>query len=205
MPCYLRCLVSSRHRSAQEGRAVSEMVPTAMRRSVFRELILAGSGHLPSTRRQIHDGLHFRGRWSHHSGGRGLTSWGCAPPVCRCCGCTRCAPSRSPGPVGSRCCPFRYRFLAEFEPLRQDTGGIRSILYNGAQWARARPGAGCGWPSASSRPHSPASGVTGGRQGLHRAPARTKPREGLRPGLAEPYSHARLARGRREERPGKAP
>ena len=37
--------------------------------------------------------------------------------------------------------PVCYRSLAEFETLRQITGGIRSILHNGAQGTRAWPGA----------------------------------------------------------------
>jgi Protein of unknown function (DUF3533) len=38
--------------------------------------------------------------------------------------------------------PSFYRFLAEFEPLRQITGGLRSILYYDAQADAGLTGAG---------------------------------------------------------------
>ncbi len=73
--------------------------------------------------------------------------------------------------------PGFYHFLAEFEPLRQITGGIRSILYYDAQgdagltrgWAMMAAGLVAAAPSGF--------GVTGwyDRKGLHRLPAGTQP------------------------------
>lgn len=73
--------------------------------------------------------------------------------------------------------PGFYRFLAEFEPLRQITGGIRSILYYDAQ---ADAGLARGWVMMAAGLVVAALfgfGVTGwyDRKGLHRVPAETKP------------------------------
>lgn len=75
--------------------------------------------------------------------------------------------------------PGFYRFLAEFEPLRQITGGIRSILYYDAQ---ADAGLARGWVMMAAGLVVAALfgfGVTGwyDRKGLHRIPAETKPDE----------------------------
>ncbi|MCD9879996.1 DUF3533 domain-containing protein [Streptomyces guryensis] len=73
--------------------------------------------------------------------------------------------------------PGFYRFLAEFEPLRQITGGIRSILYYGAQ---GDAGLTRGWIMMAAG--LVAAGLFGfgvlgwyDRRGLHRVPAETKP------------------------------
>ncbi|MER7841126.1 DUF3533 domain-containing protein [Streptomyces sp. NPDC096040] len=68
-------------------------------------------------------------------------------------------------------------FLAEFEPLRQITGGVRSILYYDAQ---ADAGLTRGWVMMAAGLLAAALfgfGVTGwyDRRGLHRIPAATKP------------------------------
>jgi YhgE/Pip-like protein len=73
--------------------------------------------------------------------------------------------------------PGFYRFLAEFEPLRQITGGVRSILYYDAQ---ADAGLTRGWVMMAAGLVVAALfgfGVTGwyDRKGLHRIPAETKP------------------------------
>ncbi|WP_328770745.1 SNG1 family protein [Streptomyces sp. NBC_00286] len=73
--------------------------------------------------------------------------------------------------------PGFYRFLAEFEPLRQITGGIRSILYYDAQ---ADAGLTRGWVMMAVGLVAAALfgfGVTSwyDRKGLHRIPAETKP------------------------------
>ncbi|MBA4862338.1 DUF3533 domain-containing protein [Streptomyces sp. PSKA54] len=73
--------------------------------------------------------------------------------------------------------PGFYRFLAEFEPLRQITDGIRSILYYDAQ---ADAGLARGWMMMAAGLAVAALfgfGVTGwyDRKGLHRIPAETKP------------------------------
>ncbi|WP_328872719.1 SNG1 family protein [Streptomyces sp. NBC_00287] len=73
--------------------------------------------------------------------------------------------------------PGFYRFLAEFEPLRQITGGIRSILYYDAQ---GDAGLTRGWVMMAAG--LVAAGLFGfgvlgwyDRKGLHRIPAETKP------------------------------
>ncbi|WP_329417319.1 SNG1 family protein [Streptomyces sp. NBC_00704] len=73
--------------------------------------------------------------------------------------------------------PGFYRFLAEFEPLRQITGGIRSILYYDAQ---ADAGLTRGWVMMAVGLVAAALfgfGMTGwyDRKGLHRIPAETEP------------------------------
>ncbi|WBO63277.1 SNG1 family protein [Streptomyces camelliae] len=73
--------------------------------------------------------------------------------------------------------PGFYRFLAEFEPLRQITGGVRSILYYDAQ---ADAGLGRGWVMMAAGLAAAALfgfGVTGwyDRRGLHRIPAEARP------------------------------
>ncbi|WP_413810894.1 SNG1 family protein [Streptomyces sp. OE57] len=73
--------------------------------------------------------------------------------------------------------PGFYRFLAEFEPLRQITGGVRSILYYDAQ---ADAGLARGWVMMAAGLGVAGLfgfGVTGwyDRKGLHRIPAETKP------------------------------
>jgi uncharacterized phage infection (PIP) family protein YhgE len=73
--------------------------------------------------------------------------------------------------------PGFYRFLAEFEPLRQITGGLRSILYYDAQ---ADAGLTRGWVMMAAGLVAAALfgfGVTGwyDRKGLHRIPAEAKP------------------------------
>ncbi|MGW1170623.1 DUF3533 domain-containing protein [Streptomyces sp. NPDC002550] len=73
--------------------------------------------------------------------------------------------------------PGFYRFLAEFEPLRQITGGVRSILYYDAQ---ADAGLTRGWVMMAAGLMAAALfgfSVTGwyDRRGLHRIPAATKP------------------------------
>ncbi|MEV0637388.1 SNG1 family protein [Streptomyces sp. NPDC050619] len=75
--------------------------------------------------------------------------------------------------------PGFYRFLAEFEPLRQITGGIRSILYYDAQ---GDSGLTRGWVMMAVGLAVGALfgfGVTGwyDRKGLHRVPAEKKPEE----------------------------
>ncbi len=72
--------------------------------------------------------------------------------------------------------PGFYRFLAEFEPLRQITGGLRSILYYDAQ---ADAGLTRGWVMMAVGLVAAVLfgfGVTGwyDRKGLHRVPAETK-------------------------------
>ncbi|UUU28720.1 SNG1 family protein [Streptomyces sp. CA-210063] len=73
--------------------------------------------------------------------------------------------------------PGFYRFLAEFEPLRQITDGLRSILYYDAQ---ADAGLTRGWLMMAVGLMAAALfgfGVTGwyDRKGLHRIPAEKKP------------------------------
>ncbi|WP_421109275.1 SNG1 family protein [Streptomyces sp. NEAU-S77] len=73
--------------------------------------------------------------------------------------------------------PGFYRFLAEFEPLRQITDGVRSILYYDAQ---AEAGLARGWVMMAAGLVVAGLfgfGVTGwyDRKGLHRIPAETKP------------------------------
>nr|WP_206439625.1 SNG1 family protein [Streptomyces scabichelini] len=73
--------------------------------------------------------------------------------------------------------PGFYRFLAEFEPLRQLTGGLRSILYYDAQ---ADAGLARGWVMMAVGLAAAALfgfGVTGwyDRKGLHRIPTEKKP------------------------------
>jgi YhgE/Pip-like protein len=73
--------------------------------------------------------------------------------------------------------PGFYRFLAEFEPLRQITGGIRSILYYDAQ---GDAGLTRGWVMMAAGLVVAALfgfGVLGwyDRKGLHRIPEETKP------------------------------
>ncbi|GGK84934.1 SNG1 family protein [Streptomyces flaveus] len=75
--------------------------------------------------------------------------------------------------------PSFYRFLAEFEPLRQITGGIRSILYYDAQ---GDAGLTRGWVMMAVGLVVAALfgfGMTGwyDRKGLHRVPAEKKPEE----------------------------
>lgn len=79
--------------------------------------------------------------------------------------------------------PGFYRFLAEFEPLRQITGGIRSILYYDAQ---ADAGLTRGWVMMAVGLAAAALfgfGVTGwyDRKGLHRIPAGTEPEKTTAP------------------------
>ncbi|MFJ8002658.1 SNG1 family protein [Streptomyces sp. NPDC096310] len=74
--------------------------------------------------------------------------------------------------------PGFYRFLAEFEPLRQITGGIRSILYYDAQ---GDAGLTRGWVMMAVGLVSAALfgfGMLGwyDRKGMHRIPAETKPK-----------------------------
>ncbi|MFI6855684.1 DUF3533 domain-containing protein [Streptomyces sp. NPDC050416] len=71
--------------------------------------------------------------------------------------------------------PAFYRFLAEFEPLRQITGGIRSILYYDAQ---GDAGLTRGWVMMTAALVAAALfgfGVLGwyDRKGLHRIPVET--------------------------------
>jgi ABC-type polysaccharide/polyol phosphate export permease len=73
--------------------------------------------------------------------------------------------------------PGFYRFLAEFEPLRQITGGIRSILYYDAQ---GDAGLTRGWVMMAVGLTAAALfgfGVLGwyDRKGLHRIPAEAQP------------------------------
>ncbi|MEU0385611.1 DUF3533 domain-containing protein [Streptomyces chartreusis] len=73
--------------------------------------------------------------------------------------------------------PGFYRFLAEFEPLRQITGGIRSILYYDAQ---GDAGLTRGWVMMAAGLAAAALfgfGVLGwyDRKGLHRIPVETTP------------------------------
>lgn len=79
--------------------------------------------------------------------------------------------------------PGFYRFLAEFEPLRQITGGIRAILYYDAQ---ADAGLTRGWVMMAVGLAAAALfgfGVTGwyDRKGLHRIPAGTEPEKTVAP------------------------
>ncbi|MET7475961.1 DUF3533 domain-containing protein [Streptomyces sp. NPDC005648] len=73
--------------------------------------------------------------------------------------------------------PGFYHFLAEFEPLRQITGGIRAILYYDAQ---GDAGLTRGWVMMAAA--LPAAALFGfgvlswyDRKGLHRVPAETEP------------------------------
>jgi YhgE/Pip-like protein len=75
--------------------------------------------------------------------------------------------------------PGFYRFLAEFEPLRQITGGVRSILYYDAQ---GDAGLTRGWVMVAAALAVAALfgfGVLGwyDRKGLHRIPVETKREE----------------------------
>ncbi|MFD3613651.1 DUF3533 domain-containing protein [Streptomyces sp. NPDC058676] len=79
--------------------------------------------------------------------------------------------------------PGFYRFLAEFEPLRQITGGIRSILYYDAQ---ADAGLARGWVMMAAGLVAAALFGFGvlrwyDRKGLHRIPAETKPEKAAVP------------------------
>jgi len=79
--------------------------------------------------------------------------------------------------------PGFYRFLAEFEPLRQITGGIRSILYYDAQ---ADAGLTRGWVMMAVGLAAAVLfgfGMTGwyDRKGLHRIPAETEPEKTAAP------------------------
>ncbi|WP_328751842.1 SNG1 family protein [Streptomyces sp. NBC_00285] len=79
--------------------------------------------------------------------------------------------------------PGFYRFLAEFEPLRQITGGIRSILYYDAQ---AGAGLTRGWVMMAVGLAAAVLcgfGVTGwyDRKGLHRIPAESEPEKTAAP------------------------
>ncbi|MET8206154.1 DUF3533 domain-containing protein [Streptomyces sp. NPDC005373] len=79
--------------------------------------------------------------------------------------------------------PGFYRFLAEFEPLRQITGGLRAILYYDAQ---ADAGLTRGWVMMAIGLVVASLfgfGVTGwyDRKGLHRVPAEKKPEETAAP------------------------
>ncbi|WP_280859656.1 DUF3533 domain-containing protein [Streptomyces sp. SAI-144] len=79
--------------------------------------------------------------------------------------------------------PGFYRFLAEFEPLRQITGGIRAILYYDAQ---ADAGLTRGWVMMAVGLALAALfgfGVLGwyDRKGLHRIPAETEPEKTAAP------------------------
>ncbi|SDP79465.1 YhgE/Pip N-terminal domain-containing protein [Streptomyces sp. cf386] len=79
--------------------------------------------------------------------------------------------------------PGFYRFLAEFEPLRQITGGIRSILYHDAQ---GDAGLTRGWVMMAVGLVAAALfgfGVLGwyDRKGLHRIPVETTPEKTAAP------------------------
>ncbi|MES5823745.1 SNG1 family protein [Streptomyces sp. RG80] len=79
--------------------------------------------------------------------------------------------------------PGFYRFLAEFEPLRQITGGIRSILYYDAQ---GDAGLTRGWVMMAAGLVAAALfgfGVLGwyDRKGLHRIPVETAPEKTAAP------------------------
>jgi YhgE/Pip-like protein len=79
--------------------------------------------------------------------------------------------------------PGFYRFLAEFEPLRQIVGGIRAILYYGAQ---GDAGLTRGWVMMAVGLVAAALfgfGVLGwyDRKGLHRIPAETEPEKTVTP------------------------
>ncbi|MEU2913958.1 DUF3533 domain-containing protein [Streptomyces massasporeus] len=79
--------------------------------------------------------------------------------------------------------PGFYRFLAEFEPLRQITGGIRSILYYDAQ---GDAGLTRGWVMMAVGLVAAALfglGVLGwyDRKGLHRIPVKTTPEKTAAP------------------------
>ncbi|SHH71718.1 SNG1 family protein [Streptomyces sp. 3214.6] len=79
--------------------------------------------------------------------------------------------------------PGFYRFLAEFEPLRQIAGGIRAILYYGAQ---GDAGLTRGWVMMAVGLVAAALfgfGVLGwyDRKGLHRIPAETDPEKNATP------------------------
>ncbi|MET8081300.1 DUF3533 domain-containing protein [Streptomyces sp. NPDC005303] len=79
--------------------------------------------------------------------------------------------------------PGFYRFLAEFEPLRQITGGIRSILYYDAQ---GDAGLTRGWVMMAAALVAAALfgfGVLGwyDRKGLHRVPSETTPGKSAAP------------------------
>lgn len=79
--------------------------------------------------------------------------------------------------------PGFYRFLAEFEPLRQITGGIRSILYYDAQ---ADAGLTWGWVMMAVGLAAAALfgfGMTTwyDRKGLHRIPAETESEKAAAP------------------------
>ncbi|MFI6376248.1 DUF3533 domain-containing protein [Streptomyces sp. NPDC050546] len=75
--------------------------------------------------------------------------------------------------------PGFYRFLAEFEPMRQIVGGVRSILYYDAQ---GDAGLTRGWVMMAAGLAAAALfgfGMTGwyDRKGLHRTPAETQHKE----------------------------
>lgn len=73
--------------------------------------------------------------------------------------------------------PGFYRFLPEFEPLRQITGGIRSILYYDAQGDAGLTRCWVMMAAALVAAALFGFGVLGwyDREGLHRIPAETKP------------------------------
>ncbi|MDX3451867.1 SNG1 family protein [Streptomyces sp. ME02-8801-2C] len=79
--------------------------------------------------------------------------------------------------------PAFYRFLAEFEPLRQLTGGIRSILYYDAQGDAGLTRAWLMMAAALVAAALFGFGVTGwyDRKGLHRIPAETEPEKTAAP------------------------
>ncbi|MEU6223273.1 SNG1 family protein [Streptomyces sp. NPDC047042] len=79
--------------------------------------------------------------------------------------------------------PAFYRFLAEFEPLRQITGGIRSILYYDAQGDAGLTRAWVMMGAALVAAALFGFGVTGwyDRKGLHRIPAETEPEKTAAP------------------------
>lgn len=101
--------------------------------------------------------------------------------------------------------PGFYRFLAEVEPLRQITGGVRSILHYGAQGdaglARGRVMTAVGLIAAALF----GFGVTGwyDHRGPHRVPAETKPEKTAAPEWRNVLT-CPLGRGRRRRSPRQA-
>ncbi|MET7349959.1 DUF3533 domain-containing protein [Streptomyces mirabilis] len=90
--------------------------------------------------------------------------------------------------------PGFYRFLAEFEPLRQIGGGIRSILYFDAQ---GDAGLTRGWTMMAAGLAAAALfgfGVLGwyDRKGLHRIPAETEHKHAKNAAPAGPGFHGRV-------------
>lgn len=103
---------------------------------------------------------------------------------------------RRPVPPPLEALSVFYRFLAEFEPLRQITSGVRSILFYGAQ------GDAClarGWGMmavgviAAGTLRLRGDGLV--PPGAAPRPRRDEAREDRRPGVAKPYSPARSAMG----------